>query len=62
MILGTVAFVWFAYADWETYMTTWRSPTGDMAIRIDLVLLGLVLLSVALIGVITALRGYKRVA
>ena len=62
MILGTVALVWLAYAGWETYMTAWRSPTGDMAIRIDMVLFGPVLLFVAIIGVTTAIRGYKRIA
>lgn len=52
--------MWLAYAGWETYMTVWRSSTGDMAIRIDMVLFGPVLLLVALLGVITAIRGYKR--
>lgn len=59
-ILGTASLMWLAYAGWETYMTVWRSSTGDMAIRIDMVLFGPVLLLVALLGVITAIRGYKR--
>jgi len=59
-ILGTVSLVWLSYAAWEAYMTAWRSPTGDMAIRIDMILFGPVILFAAIIGVITAIRGYKR--
>ena len=60
-ILGAVAVVWFAYAGWEAYITSWRSPTGDMAIRVDMLLFGPVLLLATLIGITTAIRGYKRV-
>ncbi len=59
-ILGTVSLAWFVYAVWETYMTNWRSPTGDMAIRVDMVFFGPVLLLLAVLGLITAVRGYRR--
>lgn len=32
------ATLWIFYALWESYMLNWRSPTGDMAIRVDMVL------------------------
>lgn len=30
---------WLAFALWEQIMWSWRSPTGDMAIRVDAILL-----------------------
>ena len=29
------ALIWFGYLAWELYMLSWRSPTGDVAIRVD---------------------------
>ena len=58
-IIGTAAFIWFLYGCWETYITGWRSPTGDMAIRVDLVLFSPVLVLTAFLGIITAIRGHK---
>jgi hypothetical protein len=30
---------WLAFAAWEQYMWSWRSPTGDRAIRVDAIFL-----------------------
>lgn len=62
MVLGGVGFVWLAYGGWEAYMTAWRSPTGDMAIRVDMLLVGPVLLVITIIGTMAAVRGYRRSA
>ncbi|HBL17561.1 MAG: hypothetical protein A2X36_10025 [Elusimicrobia bacterium GWA2_69_24] len=58
--LIAVAAIWGAYALWETYMTRWRSHTGDMAIRIDMALFGPVILLAAITGILTALFGHAR--
>ncbi len=58
-ILGIAAVTWFIYAQWETYMTAWRSPSGDMAIRLDMLLVGPILLIVTVAGIFTALFGSK---
>jgi hypothetical protein len=60
IISAVVAFVWTIYGGWEVYMTTWRSETGDMAIRVDLVLFGPYLLAIALIGIVALIIGWKR--
>jgi hypothetical protein len=59
LILGISAVVWMLYTLWEMYMFSWRSPTGDMAIRVDLVIFGPVILLVALIGFLVLFRGRK---
>lgn len=58
-ILTLSAVIWWLYSFFELYMTTWRSPTGDMAIRIDLVLFGPIILFVGIVGLITLLIGWK---
>ena len=60
LILGVSAFIWALYTGWEMYMLSWRSPTGNMAIRVDLVILGPVILLVAFFGFLTLFRGRKR--
>jgi hypothetical protein len=59
-VLGFVALVWLAYAGWEAYATQWRSSSGDMAIRVEMLLLGPVLLVAFITGLATAVFGYKR--
>lgn len=53
------AIVWFLYGAWETHITFWRSSTGDMAIRIDMVFIGPVILAVTLFGIFAILKGRK---
>jgi hypothetical protein len=52
--------VWLAYAGWEAYVTQWRSSSGDMAIRVEMLLLGPVLLVALIVGLATAVFRYKR--
>lgn len=59
--MGIVALIWVLYGFWETYITNWRAPNGDMAIRIDLAIFGPFVLVSALLGVVTVIRGFKRV-
>jgi hypothetical protein len=59
-VLAVVALVWLAYAGWEAYVTQWRSSTGDMAIRVEMLLLGPALLVAFVIGLAAAVFGYKR--
>ena len=59
--MATVAFVWFGYGIWETFMSSWRSSAGDMAIRIDLAIWGPMLWLAALIGLFVMALGYRRV-
>ena len=62
LICAVVSGLWLAYGIWEAYMTAWRSPTGDMAIRVDVLFIGPVVLSAALIGLMTIVLGYRRAA
>lgn len=57
--LTIAAALWGLYAPYELYMLTWRSSTGDMAIRVDLVFLVPLLLVVALFGVVALMGGRK---
>ncbi len=59
-ILGLITVIWWFYSFFELYMTTWRSTTGDMAIRIDLVLFGPILLISGAIGILTMIFGLKK--
>ena len=59
-IMGIVTFLFLLYGLEEIYMTHWRSSTGDMAIRIDLVFLGPIISLVTFVGVVTTILGYKR--
>ena len=43
-ILTICATFWWVYSFFELDMTNWRSFTGDMAIRVDLVVLGPIIL------------------
>lgn len=54
--LTIAAALWGLYAPYELYMLTWRSSTGDMAIRVDLVFLIPLLLVVALLGAMALVR------
>jgi hypothetical protein len=54
--LIVTAVAWALYAIWELYMINWRSPTGDHAIRVDMVLLMPLMLFVAVIGIRALLR------
>lgn len=60
--LAVSALIWAVYAAWEYYMLTWRSPTGDMAIRVDLVFLIPLLLIVATVGSIAFVSGYRKIS
>lgn len=60
IVAGISAGIWLIYGFEEVYMTSWRSPTGDMAIRIDLILFGPWLLVVALVGLGAIVFGLKR--
>lgn len=60
--LTVAALIWAVYAAWEYYMLTWRSPTGDMAIRVDLVFLAPLLLIVATTGSIAFVSGYRKIS
>jgi hypothetical protein len=62
VILAISAAIWAVYAVWEYFMLTWRSPTGDMAIRIDLVFLVPLLLIVAVVGSIAFVNGYRKIS
>lgn len=62
IILAISATIWWLYSFLELYMTTWRSPTGDMAIRIDLVLFGPIILLFGILGFIVVIIGWKRKA
>lgn len=57
--LGVMAIIWGGYGIWESYMTSWRSPTGDMAIRADLILFGPLLLITALVGLFILALGWR---
>ena len=59
-VLGICSAVWLLYTSWELYMLNWRSPTGDMAIRVDLVVFGPLVLLVALIGFFALVWGRRR--
>jgi hypothetical protein len=60
IILGIAAAVWGLYGVWESYISSWRSPSGDMAIRVDLVLFGPLLLAVGISGFVIIVSGRKR--
>jgi heme A synthase len=60
LILGISAIIWMLYTLWELYMLSWRSPSGDMAIRVDLVIFGPVILLVAFIGIFSLFLGRKK--
>ncbi len=60
VFLRGTAVIWLSYGGWETYMTSWRSPSGDMAIRVDLVLFGPFLLGVLLLGFAILIFACKR--
>ena len=50
--LAGSACVWWLYAAWEVWMLVWRSPTGDMAIRVDALFIEPLMQIVLLIDVV----------
>jgi hypothetical protein len=60
--LAVAALIWAVYAVWDYYMLTWRSPTGDMAIRVDLVFWVPLLLIAATVGTIAFVSGYRTIS
>jgi len=60
LVLSFVSLIWLFYGIWEIYMRVWRSPAGDMAIRVDLVLFGPVLLVIAGVGLFTLFTGSRK--
>jgi hypothetical protein len=58
-ILRAVGTAWILYGFWERYMTNWRSPTGDRAIRIDLLLVCPVVILFSVVGLIVAVKNFK---
>lgn len=57
--LIVTAASWALYALWEMYMLNWRSPTGDRAIRVDLVFIMPLLLVSAAAGINALFQGSK---
>ncbi len=60
LVLGVSAVVWMLYTLWEMYMLSWRSPSGDMAIRVDLVVFGPIILLVAIVGFFVLFKGRQK--
>ncbi len=56
-VLAITAALWTLYAFWELWISNWRSPTGDMAIRIDLVLLAPALVIALVLGIVQLFFG-----
>lgn len=50
---------WISFAAWEQYMGLWRSPTGDAAIRADIVLLWPMMVVLFVVGVIYLFRSSR---
>lgn len=55
--LAVAALLWLLYAAWELYMISWRSPTGDRAIRVDMLFVAPALVIVSIAGWRAARRG-----
>jgi hypothetical protein len=49
--------MWMLFTALNFYLLQWRSSTGDMAIRIDLVLFGPIMIFVSVIGFVVFLKG-----
>lgn len=60
IIFGACAVSWFLFTVLNYYLLYWRSPSGDMAIRVDLVLLGPVMIFVTAVGGILLFKGYGK--
>lgn len=58
--LTIAAALWGVYAPYDLYMRSWRSSTGDVAIRVDLVFLIPILLVVALLAAAALIRGERK--
>lgn len=56
-VLGITAAIWTLYAFWELWISGWRSSTGDMAIRVDLVLLAPALVLALVLGAVQLFTG-----
>lgn len=56
-VLAITAAIWTLYAFWELWISSWRSPTGDLAIRVDLVLLAPALVLAFILGAVQLLAG-----
>jgi hypothetical protein len=56
-VLAIAAALWTLYAFWELWISGWRSPTGDMAIRVDLVLLAPALVIALVLGFVQLFFG-----
>lgn len=59
-VLAIAAALWTLYAFWELWISNWRSPTGDLAIRVDLVLLAPALVIALILGLIQLFFGRTR--
>lgn len=57
VILAICALLWFLFSILNFYMLSWRSETGDMAIRVDLVLLGPIIIIATIVGIVTIVMG-----
>ena len=55
--LAVAALLWALYAMWELYMITWRSPTGDHAIRVDMLFWVPVLVGASVVGLRAVRKG-----
>lgn len=56
-VLTLASIVWALFLLLETYMFFWRSPSGDMAIRVDLVFLAPIIILAGVIGLVTVIGG-----
>ncbi len=59
IILGVCSVIWWLYSCYEVYITNWRSSLGDMAMRVDLVLFGPLVLGLGVIGFIILIVKYE---
>jgi hypothetical protein len=59
-VLAITAALWTLYAFWELWVSGWRSPTGDTAIRFDLVLLAPALVIALFLGLVQLLFGRQK--
>jgi hypothetical protein len=57
IFLGICAVLWLLFTASNYYLLHWRSPSGDLAIRVDLVLFGPIMAIITIAGVIVLLKG-----
>ena len=57
VLFGLCAVLWLSFNALNYYLLLWRSPSGDTAIRVDLVIFGPIMIIITIIGTILLFKG-----